>query len=145
MLPVRTFRGGFDDVVPAALRALTHDFDTIFKRGIEPCSSVSFDVDVRQDGEDLLVTANVPGLAKDDIDISVENEVLTISGEYKNENDEKKGDYHVRERQYGKFSRSFRLPNTADSDKVAAELKNGVLTLTFPTREEAKPRRIEVR
>ncbi len=104
----------------------------------------SFAVDVRQDGEDLVLEAEVPGLNQKDIEITVENGILTIAGEMNSSTDEKKGAYHVRERRWGKLSRSFRLPETADGENVSAALKDGVLTLRIPTREEAKPRRVTI-
>ena len=152
MLPVGTLRCGFDDVVPATFRSLGRDLDSFFGRMIDVPEPVRFNVDIRQDGDDLILEADVPGLTKDDLgctsddlNITVEDNVLTISGEYKNTSEDKQEHYHIRERRYGKFSRSWTLPNTADGEKVNATLVNGVLTLKFPTREEAKPRRIEVK
>ena len=77
--------------------------------------------------------------------ITVEDNVLTIAGEYKSESDQENAHYHIRERGHGRVSRSFRLPETADGEKVAANLAHGILTLRVPTREEAKPRKIEVK
>ena len=139
MVPVRTLRCGFDDVVPATFRSLGRYLDSFFGRMIDAPGPVRFNVDIHQDGDDLILEADVPGLTKDDLEITVEDNVLTISGEYKNVAEDKQEHYHIRERRYGKFSRSWTLPNTADGDKVEAALVNGVLTLKFPTREEAKP------
>jgi HSP20 family protein len=110
-----------------------------------PGTMPAFPVDVRQEGENLVMEAELPGLSQNDIDITVENGILTISGEVKEVTEEKKTNYHLKERRWGRFSRSFRLPETADGEKVSAELKDGVLTLRVPTREEAKPRRIPVK
>jgi len=145
MLPVRALRYGFDDVVPATFRSLGRDLDSFFGRVIDIPDQVRFNVDIRQDGDDLVVEADVPGLKKDDLEITVENNVLTITGEYKNAAEDKQENYHIRERRYGKFSRSWTLPNTADGENVNAALANGVLMLRIPTREEAKPRKIEVK
>ena len=129
---------------PESLARWSRDFGGLFE-GALPARTPTFTVDVRQEGEDLVMEADVPGLSQDDIEITYENGILTIAGEAKSGADEKKGGYHLRERRWGKFSRSFRLPETADGERVSAALKDGVLTLRIPTREEAKPRRIPVK
>ena len=102
-------------------------------------------VDIFQDGDhELVLKAELPDMAREDIDITVENFVLTIKGEKKFANDVKDDQYHHVERRYGSFSRSFSLPQTVDAAKVAAEYKNGVLTVKLPFREEARPRTINV-
>jgi HSP20 family protein len=102
-------------------------------------------VDVFQTGEhELVLKAELPDMTREDIDVTVENFVLTIKGEKKLATDVKEEQFHHIERRYGAFSRSFSLPRTVDSGKVAAEYKNGVLTVRLPLREEAKPRQIKV-
>lgn len=102
-------------------------------------------VDIYQTGEhELVLKAELPDLAREDIDITVENFVLTIKGEKKSVAEVKEEQYHHVERRYGAFSRSFSLPQTVDAGKVAADYKNGVLTIRLPLREEAKPRQIKV-
>ena len=105
-------------------------------------------VDIFQTGEhELVLKAELPDMKREDIDITVENFVLTIQGEKKfsaGNEDVKEEHYHHVERRYGTFSRSFSLPQTVDAAKVAAEYKNGVLTVRLPLREEAKPRQIKV-
>ena len=102
-------------------------------------------VDIYQSGDqELVLKAELPDMAREDIDITVENFVLTIKGEKKFAQDVKEDQYHHVERRYGTFSRSFSLPQTVDAAKVAAEYKNGVLTVRLPLREEAKPRQIKV-
>jgi HSP20 family protein len=102
-------------------------------------------VDVYQTGEhELVLKAELPDMTREDIDVTVENFVLTIKGEKKLTTDVKEEQFHHIERRYGSFSRSFSLPRTVDSSKVAAEYKNGVLTVRLPLREEAKPRQIKV-
>jgi len=102
-------------------------------------------VDVFQTGEhELVLKAELPDMTREDIDVTVENFVLTIKGEKKLATDLKEEHFHHIERRYGSFSRSFSLPRTVDSSKVAAEYKNGVLTVRLPLREEAKPRQIKV-
>ena len=102
-------------------------------------------VDIYQTGEhELVLKAELPDMSREDIDVSVENFVLTIKGEKKLSTEVKEDQYQHLERRYGAFSRSFSLPRTVDSSKVAADYRNGVLTIRLPLREEAKPRQIKV-
>ena len=102
-------------------------------------------VDVFQTGDhELVLKAELPDMSREDIDVTVENFVLTIKGEKKLATDVKEEHFHHIERRYGAFSRSFSLPRTVDASKVAADYKNGVLTVRLPLREEAKPRQIKV-
>jgi HSP20 family protein len=102
-------------------------------------------VDIYQTGEqELVLKAELPDLTREEIDVTVENFVLTIKGEKKLAGEVKEEQFHHIERRYGPFSRSFSLPRTIDAGKVAAEYKNGVLTVRLPLREEAKPRQIKV-
>ena len=102
-------------------------------------------VDIYQTGDqELVLNAELPDMSRENIDITVENFVLTIKGEKKFAGEVKDEQFHHVERRYGKFSRSFSLPQTVDAGKVSAEYKNGVLTVRLPLREEAKPRQIKV-
>ena len=102
-------------------------------------------VDIFQNGEhEIVLKAEVPDMTREDIDITVDGGTLTIKGEKKLSNEAKEEQYHRIERHYGSFSRSFSLPQTVDTAKVAADYKNGVLTVRLPLREEAKPRQIKV-
>jgi HSP20 family protein len=102
-------------------------------------------VDIFQTGDhELVLKAELPDMSREDIDITVENFVLTVKGEKKLSHEVKEEQYHHVERRYGTFSRSFSLPQTVDSNRVAAEYRNGVLTVRLPLREEAKPRTIKV-
>jgi len=102
-------------------------------------------VDIFQSGDkELVLKAELPDMSRDDIDITVENGTLTIKGEKKLASDVSEEQFHHIERRYGTFSRSFSLPQTVDTGKVAAEYRNGVLTIRLPLREEAKPRQIKV-
>jgi HSP20 family protein len=102
-------------------------------------------VDIYQNGEhEIVLKAEVPDLTREDIDITVDGGTLTIKGEKKLSNEAKEEQYHRIERHYGSFSRSFSLPQTVDTAKVAADYKNGLLTVRLPLREEAKPRQIKV-
>jgi HSP20 family protein len=102
-------------------------------------------VDIFQNGEhELVLKAELPDMSREDIDVTVENFVLSIKGEKKLATDVKEEQFHHVERRYGGFSRSFSLPRTVDASKVAADYKDGVLTVRLPLREEAKPRQIKV-
>lgn len=103
-------------------------------------------VDVRETADAILVQAELPGLHPDDVDLRVENGVLTISGEKKHEVEEGKEDssYHFFERRYGRFERSFTLPRSVNADAVKARFEQGVLTVTLPKAETARPRRIQI-
>ena len=102
-------------------------------------------VDIYQTSEhELVLKAELPDMSREDIDISVENFVLTIKGEKKLASDVKEEQFHHVERRHGTFSRSFSLPQTVDAGKVSADYKNGVLTVRLTLREEAKPRQIKI-
>jgi HSP20 family protein len=97
------------------------------------------------DAHEIVLKAELPGIERDSIDIRVENNLLTIRGERKPDQETKQEAYHRVERVYGAFSRSFSLPSTINAEQVSAEFKDGVLTVVLPPREEAKPRQIQVR
>jgi HSP20 family protein len=110
-----------------------------------PASAWMPPVDIFQTGDhELVLKAELPDMSREDIDVNIENFVLTIKGEKKMSSDVKDDQYHHVERRYGTFSRSFSLPQTVDASRVAAEYRNGVLTVRLPLREEAKPRQIKV-
>ena len=95
-------------------------------------------------GHDLVIKVELPDVNREDVEVTVENNVLTLRGEKKLPVDVKEEQFRRVEREYGPFSRSFTLPNTVDASKVSAEFKNGVLSVRLPFREEAKPRTITV-
>jgi HSP20 family protein len=101
-------------------------------------------VDILEKDGNLILRAELPGMAQKEIDLKVEGDTLTLKGERKLENEDKKSNYHRIESYYGSFTRSFRLPETVDVDKINAEYKNGVLTITIPQKPEVKPREIPV-
>jgi len=101
-------------------------------------------VDILETENDLVLKMDVPEVEMKDIDIRLENQTLTVKGERKFENREDSKAYHRIERSYGTFARSFTLPNTVDTEKVRADYKNGVLSITLPKKEVAKPRTIKV-
>jgi len=101
-------------------------------------------VDIYETEHELVVKADLPDVRPEDLDIRVENNLLTIRGERKFEKKVNENNYLRVERTYGSFSRSFSLANTVNSEAIKAEYKDGVLTLTVPKREEAKPKQIKV-
>lgn len=102
-------------------------------------------MDVIENDNSMTIRVDLPGLSPDDVKIEVQDNVLTISGEM-GDTIEKEGDrYHYRERHYGSFQRSLRLPSTLDTDKVDASFENGVLTIVLPKRPEAQPKQIQVK
>ena len=101
-------------------------------------------VDIYETENELVLKADLPEVDSKDIDVRVENQTLTVAGERKFEKKDSAKGYHRMERHYGSFVRSFAVPNTFDTDKIAAEFQNGVLTVTLPKKEAAKPRQIKV-
>lgn len=101
-------------------------------------------VDIYEHEGNLVLKAELPGIDPKDVDVRVENNVLTLRGERKFESEVKREKYHRVERAYGSFSRSFTLPATVDTDRIRAEYKDGVLRVTLPVREEAKPKQISI-
>jgi HSP20 family protein len=102
-------------------------------------------VDIFENKDQIILEAELPGLAPDDVNISIENNVLTIHGERKFEKKDEGDNFHRVERSYGSFTRSFTLPPTVSSENVEANFDNGILRLELAKREEAKPRRIEIK
>ena len=101
-------------------------------------------VDIYETPNELVVKADLPDVNEKDIDVRVENNLLTIRGERKFEKSVSEENFLRVERTYGAFSRSFSLPNTVNAEAIGAEYKNGVLTVTLPKREESKPRQVKV-
>jgi len=102
-------------------------------------------VDIVEDDNEYLIKAELPEVKKDDVKVTVQDDVLTISGERMFEKEEKGRKYHRMERAYGSFARSFTLPEDADGEKVAAEFKDGMLKVHLPKSEQAKPKSIGVK
>jgi len=115
-----------------------------FTEGSELRSTWYPAVDISETENELVVSADLPGLNREDIKVNVQNNVLTFSGERKQEMKSEEGNYHRLERSYGFFSRSFTLPATVKADEIKAVYKDGVLRLTLPKVEEARPRQIAV-
>jgi HSP20 family protein len=129
------------------------EFDTLLGRFFgnrfldDGLSLAPYGVDVREDADHIYVEAELPGFKKEEVDINLENQTLTITAQQKSRTDEKPSDkssWLLHERRYTRFQRSFTLPPTVDSQSVQAKLNDGVLTITLNKREESKPRRITV-
>ena len=147
-LPTRVNRGALLD--PADL--LTRDFEGMFNRWIGGRENgtqalAPYGVDIREDNDHFYVEAELPGYKKEEIDITLENQTLTIAAERRFETKQDnggKGELLLHERRYSRFLRSFTLPPTVDEGSVNAKLADGVLTVTINKREETKPRKIKV-
>jgi HSP20 family protein len=101
-------------------------------------------LDVVQEGDNIIVKASLPGVNPEDIDVSIENDVLTIKGQTKEEREQQEGNYLMRERRSGSFYRALRLPDTLDSDQAQPHYEHGVLSITFPRMESKRARRLQI-
>lgn len=126
--------------------AMNQLFEGSFVRDLPTNRTNSFTpaIDLSETADAFIVEASVPGLKAEDINVSIEDNVLSISGEVQQKEEHKDRNYHRVERRYGSFKRSIALPNSVQADKIEASLENGVLHLTVPKAEEVKPRRITV-
>lgn len=102
-------------------------------------------VDIAERENDFVVRMELPGVAKEDVKITMQNGILTVKGEKKQEKESKNSDYHRVERSYGSFQRSFTLPTAVRTDSVEASFTDGVLNISLPKAEEAKPKQIDVK
>jgi len=102
-------------------------------------------VEIKEDEENYYLEAEIPGLSEKEVEVYVENGVLTLKGEKKEESEKKEGRVHRTERYYGRFSRSFTIPENVAEDKIKARSENGMLKLTLPKGEETKPKRVEIK
>lgn len=137
--PLREFAGMQDRLNRLFGNVYLRDEDTGFHGSWVPS------VDIYEtDKHDLVLRAELPGMVREDIEVTVENATVVVKGEKKFDPEVKEEHYRRIERSYGTFHRSFTLPNTVDAAKVSAEYKNGVLTITLPFKEEAKPRTVNV-
>ena len=101
-------------------------------------------VDIAETNEEIVVKAELPGMTKEDVNISITDNILTLKGEKKQEKEVKEENYHRIERSYGSFQRSFTLPVKIQHEKVKATFKDGVLNISIPKAEEVKPKQIEI-
>ena len=120
--------------------------DTFFRGRMDDSNITAWApaVDIFEDGNQMVIKADLPDVNENDIDIRLENNTLTLRGERKFEKKVAEENYLRIERNFGTFSRSFALPNTVSAEGISAEYLNGVLTITLPKREESKPRQIKV-
>ena len=117
-------------------------FDSMFSPGLPRLSagqSWMLAVDVNETEKEFFLSADMPGLDKNDVSVDIHDGVITIKGERAIDNEKSTDGYRIRERQLGSFNRSFRLPDNVNEDKVAAKFKNGVLTVTLPKTKEIVP------
>lgn len=128
--------------------SLVRAFDAAYgRKGSEketPSGTWTPSVDVFEDHDGLQLFVEVPGVSQSDIDLRVEGNTLTLRGQRKLERDEQRQGYHLVERVYGQFQRTFTLPETVDAEHVSAEAKDGVLAIRLPKKPESKPRQIKV-
>jgi HSP20 family protein len=112
----------------------------------QPFSGMMPKVDVSESEREIQIVAELPGLKQENVELNLENDLLTLRGETSTSRDEKDKQYHLTERSYGRFERSFRLPDTVDREKISASFENGLLTVTLPKSERAqkKAKRIEI-
>jgi len=124
---------------------LFNEFDRLFERPLaSSASELSIALDVAESNDTYLVKATVPGINPDDLEITLEDDVLTLKGEILRDEEVEEAKYHVRERRYGSFSRSIRFPVAVNGDAVEATYNNGILSLSIPKAEAVKPKRIAI-
>jgi len=123
------------------LANLQDEIDRLFE---SPLRSWTPALDVHEDADNFIIRAELPGLKREDIEVSLQDGALVISGERKTEKADEGVEIHRQERYYGKFQRALTLPTPVAADKIKAQYKDGVLTVTLPKAEEAKPKKIDV-
>ncbi|MBV7331903.1 Hsp20/alpha crystallin family protein [Chloroflexi bacterium TSY] len=134
------------------MATLRRNMDRIFHEAFGPSlldkyngGTTAIALNVAEEEDAYIITASVPGIAPDALEVSFNDGLLTVKGEVIDESESKEANYHLRERHFGQYSRSIRLPATIDADAIEAVHENGVLTLTLPKAEDARPKRIEVK
>ncbi len=125
--------------------AMDHLFDEAFTRPVGATSLTGPAVDMYQTDTELVVKAALPGLKADDVQISITGDVLTLRGEMRQKEEVKNATYHIREQRWGAFERSVLLPTEVESDKAKADFAEGVLTISLPKAEKARPKTITVK
>ena len=134
------------------LMTTQREFDRLFKEAFSPIfgegelstRTWAPPVDIYENENDIVLKAELPGVEPRDVEVRVEDSTLYLKGERKFEKETKEENYHRVERSYGSFARSFSLPHSISADQGKAEYKDGLLTLTLPKREEAKPKTIKI-
>ena len=134
------------------LRSLQDEVNRVFSSSFDRSSETGLgrgawnpSVDIFESKDHIVLEAELPGISPDDVNISIENNVLTIHGERRFDKQDDSENFHRMERSYGSFTRSFTLPPTVSSEDVSANFDNGILRVELAKREEAKPRRIEIK
>jgi HSP20 family protein len=126
--------------------AMDRLFDDAFTRPLDLSGVAAAPaIDLYQTADEVVVKAALPGLKADDVQISVTGDMLTLRGEFKQENEKKDATWHIREQRYGAFERSVALPTDVQTDKAKADFENGILTVTLPKAETVKPKTITVK
>jgi HSP20 family protein len=130
--------------------ALQNRVNSLFRdlnEGDDPLATASFvpAVDIYEDPQKVMLKLEVPGVDQKDLDVRIEDHTLTVKGERKFESEEKEQNFHRIERRYGSFYRAFTLPNTVDTEKVAASYNAGVLKLELKKKPEAQPKQIQIK
>jgi len=126
--------------------AMDRLFDDAFTRPIGAAVASAIPaIDLYQTDEEVVLKAALPGLKADDVQISVTGDVLSLRGEFKQQDETKEATYHIREQRHGVFERAVRLPVDVQTDKAKADFENGILTITLPKAEEIKPRAINIK
>jgi HSP20 family protein len=120
-------------------------FDEFFSRPMQTWSTTGPAADFFETEDEFVLEMNLPGYGLDDVEVNLEQGVLSITGERRGETEKEEGTYHLRERTWGRFTRSFSVPHTIDAGNVDASFDRGVLTVRMPKAPEAKARRIEIR
>jgi HSP20 family protein len=131
-------------------REINHMFDRFFRGGVLddaefPATGWVPAVDLAEKDDAYIAKVELPGVSKDDVKITLQDNIITIRGEKKDEKETKESNYHRVERSYGSFQRSFNLPTAVKGDKIEAQYKDGILTISLPKAEEAKRKQIEVK
>ena len=132
------------------LNRFENDLDRVWRHWLSPSdffdtpSRIVPSMDLAETENELIVKAELPGLTEKEVDVVLEDDVLTIKGEKKQEKEEKGKHFHRVERSYGAFQRAFRLTSPVKSEEVSAKFENGVLEITLPKAEEARPKKIEI-
>jgi HSP20 family protein len=150
MAPIRAFRSLSTDPFRELFelqRNINQLFDESFEGKREDAGLKAWTpaVDVYEDENSFMIKMDLPEVSREDVNVSLNENTLSISGERRVENEDKRENYHRVERRYGQFYRSFTLPPNINAEAISAQVKDGVLRLTLPKREEARPKQIEVR
>ena len=128
------------------LRRMDETMDRLWRgsRSVRRTEGWSVPLDVTQDGDNIVVHGSLPGVKPEDIEVTIEDGLLTVRGETASEREDSNGNYILRERRSGKFHRSLRLPDTVDADSAETRYENGVLAITLPKIEAKKAKRLEI-